>query len=218
MPGDTVRYDGELGTIEFVVEESASGRERDWYLRTLGPGIMIAESKVFGHVYVTEFDERLVLVARLADRRTHLEDQVKTTDSIVKILAPASKVWRALTEPELVKQWQYGSDLLTTWEPGTPIVFRNEWNGQVFEQKGTVLEFVPASRLKYSLFFPRPDLQDVPENHFFMTYELTESGGLTTLLFRQEDPRPAPPSAPSGGDDGPDVLASLKELVEVKMT
>ena len=143
---------------------------------------------------------------------------MKTTDSVVKIHAPANKVWRALTVPNLVKQWQYGSDLLTTWEPGSPIIFRNEWNGQVFEQKGTVLEFTPASRLKYSLFFPGPGLQDTPENHFFMTYELTESGGLTSLLFRQEDPRPSLPNAPSGGDDGPDVLSDLKKLVEVKMS
>jgi len=142
---------------------------------------------------------------------------VKTSDSIVTILAPASKVWLALTVPDLVKQWQYGSDLLTTWEPGTPIVFRNEWNGQTFEQKGIVLEFVPGSRLKYSLFFPRPDVPDSPEHYFFMTYELTESDGLTSVLFRQEDPRPSPPDASSEGDGGPDVLSSLKELVEVKM-
>jgi uncharacterized protein YndB with AHSA1/START domain len=142
---------------------------------------------------------------------------VKTSESVVKILAPASKVWRALTEPALVKQWQYGSDLLTTWQPGTPIVFRNEWDGQVFEQKGTVLEFTPDSRLKYSLFFPRPDLQDIPEHHFLMTYEVTESAGVTSVVIRQEDPRPAPPEASAGGGDGPDVLASLKELVETKM-
>jgi uncharacterized protein YndB with AHSA1/START domain len=142
---------------------------------------------------------------------------VKTSESIVKILAPAGKVWRALTVPDLVKQWQYGSDLLTTWEPGTPIVFRNEWNGQVFEQKGTVLEFVPGSRLRYSLFFPRPGVEDVPENYFFMTYELTESVGVTSVVVRQEDPRPSPPDAASGGDDGPDVLSALKELVEVEM-
>ena len=142
---------------------------------------------------------------------------MKTSESVVEILAPASKVWLALTVPDLVKQWQYGSDLVTTWERGSPISFRNEWNGQVFEQKGTVLEFIPGSRVKYSLFFPRPDVQDIPEHHFFMTYELTESGGRTSVLFRQEDTRPSPPDAPSGGDDGPDVLSSLKELVEVKM-
>jgi uncharacterized protein YndB with AHSA1/START domain len=142
---------------------------------------------------------------------------MKTSDSTVKILAPANKVWMALTDPGLVKQWQYNSDLLTTWEVGTSIIFRNEWNGQVFEQKGTVIEFSPESRLKYSLFFPRPDLQDIAENSIFMTYELAESGGATSLLVRQEDPRPFLPNESSGGDDGPDVLSDLKELVEVKM-
>ena len=142
---------------------------------------------------------------------------MKTTDSIVKINAPAKKVWLALTLPDLVKQWQYGSDLLTTWEVGTPIIFRNEWNGQVFEQKGSVLEFVPGTRVKYSLFFPRPDLQDIPENYFFMTYELTESGGVTSLLVRQEDPRASQADESAGGDEGPNVLSTLKELVEVKM-
>jgi len=142
---------------------------------------------------------------------------VKTTDSTVKINAPAKKVWLALTNPGLVKQWQYGSDLQTTWEVGTSIVFRNDWNGQVFEQKGAVLEFTPESRLKYSLFFPRPGLQDIPENYFFMTYELAESGGTTSLLVRQENPLPSPPDESSGGDDGPDVLSVLKELVEGKM-
>jgi hypothetical protein len=50
-----------------------------------------------------------------------------------------------------------------------------------------------------------------------MTYELTESHGTTSVLFRQEDPRPSPPDAASAGAEGPDVLSSLKELVEVKM-
>jgi uncharacterized protein YndB with AHSA1/START domain len=142
---------------------------------------------------------------------------VKTSESTVKILAPPKKVWRALTIPDLVKQWQYSSDLMTTWEVGASIVFRNEWNGQVFEQKGTVLEFSPESRLKYSLFVPRPDLRDIPEHHFFMTYELAESEGTTSLLVRQEDPRPPAPDESPGGDEGPDVLSWLKELVEVKM-
>jgi uncharacterized protein YndB with AHSA1/START domain len=127
---------------------------------------------------------------------------VKTSDSIVKINAPARKVWLAVTVPDLVKQWQYGSDLLTTWEVGTPIIFRNEWNGRVFEQKGNVLEFLPESRLKH---------------YFFMTYELTESEEVTSLLVRQEDPRPSPPNESTGGDEGPDVLSCLKELVERKM-
>jgi uncharacterized protein YndB with AHSA1/START domain len=142
---------------------------------------------------------------------------MKTSESNVKIRAPAGKVWLALTKPDLVKQWQYGSDLLTTWQVGAPIVFRNEWNGQVFEQKGTVLEFSPPSRVKYSLFFPRPGLEDSPENHFLMTYELAESDGTTSVVVRQEDPRPVEPSASTGAEEGPNVLSQLKELVEARM-
>ena len=142
---------------------------------------------------------------------------MKTSESTVVIRAPAKKVWPALTRPDLVKQWQYGSDLLTTWEVGTPVVFRNEWNGNVFEQWGTVLEFAPESRVKYSLFVPRPDLQDIPEHRFFMTYELAESDGVTSLLVRQDDPRPSLPDESSIANDGPDVLSLLKELVENKM-
>ena len=120
---------------------------------------------------------------------------MKTSESTVVIRAPAKKVWPALTRPDLVKQWQYGSDLLTTWEVGTPVVFRNEWNGNVFEQWGTVLEFAPVSRVKYSLFVPR----------------------LTSRLVRQDDPRPSLPDESSTANDGPDVLSLLKELVENKM-
>lgn len=140
-----------------------------------------------------------------------------TKDSVVTILAPAQTVWRALTVPELVKQWQYGSDLARTWEPGTPIVFRSEWNGQVFEQKGTVIEYTPHVRLKYSLFVPRPDSSGLPGDHFFMIYELTEREAATSVLIRQEDPRPAAPPGTDAGDEGPDVLSALKELVEQRM-
>jgi hypothetical protein len=65
---------------------------------------------------------------------------------------------------------------------------------------------------------PRNDLGDQMQEHsFFMNYELTESGGLTSVAFRQEDPRPSSPDTSSGAEEGPDVLASLKELVEKKM-
>ena len=55
--------------------------------------------------------------------------------------------------------------------------------------------------------------QDIPEHHFFMTYQLTESEGVTSLFVRQEDPRPSQPDESTGGDEGPDVLSCLKELV-----
>jgi len=121
-----------------------------------------------------------------------------------------------MTKPELVKLWQYGSVLTTTWEPGAPIRFTAEWNGKRFEQWGRVIEFVPNVSLKYSLFAPRPDLTDSPENYFFMTYRLEDRGGTTLLEITQDDPRPVtnPVAQPPAEEAENPILRALKDLVE----
>ncbi|MGB8703749.1 MAG: SRPBCC family protein, partial [Gillisia sp.] len=83
-----------------------------------------------------------------------------TNISKIQINATPSKVWEALIKPEIVKKWQYGSVLTSDWKVGGKIHFSTEWEGKIFEQWGTVLEFTPCSRLRYSLFAPRPDLED----------------------------------------------------------
>jgi len=137
-----------------------------------------------------------------------------TQTSTVTINASAEQVWAALTEPALVKQWQYGTDITTTWEVGTPISFRNEWDGQVFEQHGTVLKMEPHTLISYSLFAPRPGLEDVPENYFTMSYQLEEKDGSTLLSIIQEDPRPQPEGQSDDDEAGQMVLQALKNLVE----
>ena len=36
--------------------------------------------------------------------------------STITINASVQKVWDIITKPELVKQWQFGSDLITYWK------------------------------------------------------------------------------------------------------
>ena len=133
--------------------------------------------------------------------------------STIKINAPIHKVWDIITKPEFVKLWQYGSDLLTTWESGSDIRFRTEWEDKVFEQWGKVLEFRPNEIVKYSLFAPRPDLEDKAENYFIMSYVLTDDNGHTILEIIQEDNRPnAVQEEPQGEEN--QVLRSLKQLAE----
>ncbi|GAA3751936.1 SRPBCC family protein [Flavobacterium ginsengisoli] len=136
-----------------------------------------------------------------------------TNISTIVLNASVEKVWNALTQPELVKQWQYGSDLLTTWKTGSEIRFRNEWDGQVFEQWGTVLEVVPNQKIKYSLFFPRPGLEDKPENYFIMNYVLSEENQKTKLEIIQEDNRPGAVQEEPQGEENP-ILQGLKALIE----
>ena len=66
-----------------------------------------------------------------------------TNISHLMIKAPIQKVWDALTKPELVKQWQYGSELTTDWKVGGNIKFSTQWEGRIFEQWGKILEVNP---------------------------------------------------------------------------
>jgi uncharacterized protein YndB with AHSA1/START domain len=133
--------------------------------------------------------------------------------SIIHINAPIQKVWDTITKPKLVKLWQFGSDLTTNWEIGSKIHFSTAWGDKVFEQWGKVLAFEPMELVQYSLFAPRPDLEDKPENYFIMSYQLTESEGLTKLVIIQEDDRPNAVQEAPQGEENP-VLQSLKQLAE----
>jgi len=136
-----------------------------------------------------------------------------TNISTITINAPAQKVWDALTKPEFVKQWQYGSDLITDWKAGSDIRFRSEWEGKVFEQWGKVLTVIPNQLIKYSLFAPRPDLEDKPENYFVMSYVLHDEEGHIRLEILQEDNRSGAVQEAPQGEENP-VLSALRSLIE----
>lgn len=133
--------------------------------------------------------------------------------STLKINATVQKVWNSITKPELVKLWQLGSDLITTWEVGSRIEFITEWEGQIFKQWGKVLEIQRDKIIRYSLFAPRPDLDDKPENYFIMSYILNAENGLTTLEIVQEDNRPGAVQEEPQGEENP-ILQSLKQIAE----
>jgi len=133
--------------------------------------------------------------------------------STIRIKAEPQKVWDALTKPELVKKWQYGSDLITDWIIGNEIRFETEWEGKIFKQWGKVLEISPNKLVKYNLFAPQPGLEDKPENYFIMKYLLTdENNGYTKLDIIQEDNRQNV-TVEDNNDENP-ILKALKLLVE----
>lgn len=138
-----------------------------------------------------------------------------TNISTIKLNASLDKVWETLTNPAKVKLWQYGSDLITTWEIGSSIEFITEWEGQIFKQWGKVLEIKPNELIKYSLFAPRPDLEDKPENYFVMNYVLTKENKQTKLEIIQEDYRPNAVQVEPQGEEN-SILQTLKSIVETK--
>jgi uncharacterized protein YndB with AHSA1/START domain len=136
-----------------------------------------------------------------------------TNISVININASIQKVWDTVTRPELVKLWQFGSDLKTTWEVGSEIRFVTAWGDKVFEQWGKIVEIDPPQLLKYSLFAPGPELEDKPENYFMMSYVLTGENGQTRLEIIQEDNRVNAVQEEQQGEEN-SILKSLKEIAE----
>jgi hypothetical protein len=64
--GDRVTYGGNAGKIELVVESRTGDPGQDWLFETNGAGVMVAEPKVFGRVYLHDphDEEDLLFVAR----------------------------------------------------------------------------------------------------------------------------------------------------------
>ncbi len=109
-----------------------------------------------------------------------------TLETQIAIAAPVEEVWAALTKPELVKQYFFGTDLVTNWQVGSPIFFRGEWDGTKYEDKGTVLLYDPLNSLRYSYLSSWSNLADEPGNYANITYALHEEGGVTVLTVTQD--------------------------------
>jgi len=110
-----------------------------------------------------------------------------TATAEVTINAPVAEVWRALTDPELVKQYFFGTNVVSDWKQGSPIFYRGEWEGQAYEDKGTILEIMPNKLLKTNYFSPLSGEKDIPDNYQVISYELVEDGDRTVLTITQDN-------------------------------
>lgn len=127
--------------------------------------------------------------------------------------APITKVWQAVTDPAEVKKYFFGTDLVTAWKVGEPIYFRGEWEGNAYEDKGTVLQYQPEKMLQYDYFSSMSGKEDLPENYQIITYEL-EARDHKTLLKITQDNVPSEESKEHSEQNWNMVLEELRKLVE----
>jgi uncharacterized protein YndB with AHSA1/START domain len=138
-------------------------------------------------------------------------DHVATAE--IDIDAPRDKVWTALTDPEQIKEYMFGSQVVTDWEQGSPIVWKGEYEGNEYEDKGEIVEIEPERRLKMTHFSPLSGEEDRPENYHTLLYELDERDGKTHVSLSQ-DKNASPEAAEHSQANWEKMLAGLKEVVE----
>ena len=104
-----------------------------------------------------------------------------------EIDATPEKVWRALTDPELIKKYMFGSEVRTDWKPGSPITWQGEFEGRKYMDKGEIIAVEPGRRLEITHFSPLTGQEDRPENYHRVSYELQQTDGGTSLRLTQDN-------------------------------
>ena len=140
----------------------------------------------------------------MADHIAHAE---------VSIDAAPDVVWRALTDPESIKQYMFGADVETTWQVGAPITWSGTMGDTPYRAKGTVEEFEPPQRLVVTHFSPAPGKQDVPENYQRIQYDLDGDGEVTTLTLHQTG-NDSEEAAQESSGNWQQMLEGLKKVAE----
>lgn len=108
-----------------------------------------------------------------------------TVTQSIEINAEKAKVWNALTNPEKIKIYLFGTETLTDWKAGSEIIFQGEYQGHQYSDKGTILDIKTDELIQYSYWSGFTGLEDKPENYSLVTYKLEHINGKTLLTLKQ---------------------------------
>ena len=138
---------------------------------------------------------------------------METLSTSMTINAPAAKVWEALTNPAIVKQYFFGTNVKSDWKKGSPIFWEGEWEGKSYQDKGSIIDIDPGKYVKYSYWSSMSGTEDKPENYANVTYKLSEKNGKTTLVIGQDNIKNEEAKAHSEGN-WQSVFGEMKKMVE----
>ncbi|MFL5742428.1 MAG: SRPBCC family protein [Flavisolibacter sp.] len=131
------------------------------------------------------------------------------------IQAPASAVWEALTRPEMIQQYLHGTKAESEWKEGSPLIFRGEWKGKSYMDKGLIQKMEKEKLFRYTWLSSFSGLSDLPENYSIVSYELSPVQNATKLTVTQEN-IPTEKGKQASEKNWLAVLQTLKSLVEKK--
>ena len=140
-------------------------------------------------------------------------NQKLTAKQSILINSPAYKVWKALTNPDLIKQYMFGVETITDWKVGSPIIYKGVWEGKEFEDKGNILKSEPEKLLLCNYWSSFSGLPDSPENYQNVAYELSPENSGTKLSITQDN-IPDEEGRRRSEQNWGFVLNNLKELLE----
>jgi uncharacterized protein YndB with AHSA1/START domain len=131
----------------------------------------------------------------------------------IVINASPEKIWEALTDKEKIKHYFFGTEAISDWKVGSPLIFQGEFEGKTYQDKGEIVVSEPGKKLQYTYWSGFSGLEDIPENYSLVTYRLEGTDQGTSLSLSQAG-FPSEQNREHGESGWTMVLDNLKKLVE----
>ncbi|MDB5137221.1 MAG: hypothetical protein JWP37_3824 [Mucilaginibacter sp.] len=138
---------------------------------------------------------------------------MESLSTSMTINAPAAIVWEALTNPAIVKQYFFGTNVKSDWKVGSPITFEGEWEGKAYQDKGTILDIETGKFVKYDYWSSMSGTEDTPENYADISYSLSGENGKTVLTVTQNNIKNKE-SKEHSEQNWQSVFGKMKEMIE----
>jgi len=142
-----------------------------------------------------------------------MRNDLQVSESIEINVAP-SNVWHALTTPEIIKEYLFGTETVSNWKVGSEIIFQGEYEGHKYRDHGIILENILHEKISYSYWSGFSGLEDKPENYSTVIYTLENNGTNKTKFtwtqkgFANEQAQQHSASGMTG------FLKKIKEVIE----
>lgn len=132
----------------------------------------------------------------------------------IAIKASVDRVWESLISPKIIEQYMFGTQVVSTWKKGDTVIYKGQWDGQPFEDRGTILVIEPSKTLQFSFFSASSGLEDHPENYSLITYEIKPGKDGTTTLLVTQDNNPSQMAADLAAANWEMTLNQIKGILE----
>ncbi|MGH2446842.1 MAG: ArsR/SmtB family transcription factor [Candidatus Limnocylindria bacterium] len=125
----------------------------------------------------------------------------------VYIAASPARVWQALTDSELTKQYYYGNTVESDWKPGSPLVYRNPDGTEAIACE--IVEADPPRKLVHTFIFPGTD-----ESPSRCTWTIEPRGDASLLILTHDEFDGETSTFKSVAHGWVPILSGLKTLLE----
>lgn len=136
-----------------------------------------------------------------------------TAKATIKINAKVESVWDALTNPDKIEKYLYGTKTITDWIEGSPIIFKGNYQGKDYKDKGEIRRVIPNKYIEYTFFSSFSDLEDKPENYSLVTYEIDKNESNIILTISQHN-LPNEELAEHTRESWEKIVNEIKEMTE----